>query len=81
MTPINPITGFKAQSIKFGRYDVHVEIECECRKGITIDLSEYFSRSEWNKMCTVDQHNWLDNLVQDYAESIITMGWSLVRND
>jgi hypothetical protein len=80
MTPINPVTEFKVKPIQFGKYDIHVGIECGCQKGITIDLSEYFGLHEWYNMSAVDQHNWLDNLVQDYAESIITMGWSLVKN-
>lgn len=80
MKTVNPVTDFKIKPIRFGWYDIRVDIGCGCCKRTTIHLSEHFSRSEWNKMSAVDQHNALDNITQDYAESITTMGWSLVRN-
>lgn len=75
----NSISDNSVQSIPFGEYRLFISVEQLYDRLSTIDLSEYFSKTEWNEMDAVDQHNWLDDRAQEWAESVIVIGWNPVK--
>lgn len=80
LTPHNPITDFKSQSIKFGVYNLSLSIGIHSGRISAVDLSEYMTREEWEELGTIEQHNWLDSFAQTWADEVTTVGWLFVND-
>ena len=78
---MNPVTDFKPEPIKFGVYRLSLSINTAADRGSSVDISEYFGQAEWEELSVIEQHNWLDDFAQSWADHITNVSWYLVRNN
>jgi hypothetical protein len=75
---VNPVHSYFEPQLKFGIYKLTLGIGTGIDRSSSVDISEYFSQTEWDGMESVDQHNWLDNYLLEWTEEYMDMRWELV---
>jgi hypothetical protein len=73
----------KPLPLKFGTYKLtvgwkHLPIVSHCNQRELVHLCEYFDEFDWMELLPVDQHNWLDNKLLEFAEECTDMLWELI---